>query len=406
MSNALAIATVTEVLKQVLAQPADAAVAGATVSGVRPSTGTSGLTQKGINLFLYQVSANAAWRNADLPTRDSAGRLRQRPQAALDLHYLFSFYGDETLLETQRLLGATVRTLHAQPVIARATVRSVIDSLVVADPNHFLKDSNLADQVELVKFTPLPLSLEELSKIWSVFFQTPYALTVAYLGTVVLIEADDTPQSALPATSRTLVAAPMRQPQIDSVTPQMLHAGERLRLRGRRLKAANLRLVFGETLVTPPADDVRDDEIRVNLPAGLRAGVRTVRVLHEVQFGSPGDPHRGTQSNVAAFVLRPRITAVNAAAGGTAGTTDVSFSLDPEVGARQDVELLLNPESGGGTAHRVKLPARSADAANLGATVSGVAAGSYFVRVQVDGAESALDLDPASAGFGPRVNVP
>jgi hypothetical protein len=36
----------------------------------------------------------------------------------------------------------------------------------------------------------------------------------------------------------------------------------------------------------------------------------------------------------------------------------------------------------------------------------GVAADEYFVRVQIDGAESPLDLDPASGGFGPKVTFP
>src|SRR5690606_16023724 len=62
--------------------------------------------------------------------------------------------------------------------------------------------SNLADAVEQIKFTPLTLSLEELSKLWSVFFQAPYALSVAYQGTVVLIESEESPHSPLPVLRR------------------------------------------------------------------------------------------------------------------------------------------------------------------------------------------------------------
>ena len=69
----------------------------------------------GVNVFLYQVTPNAAWRNADLPTRRANGDLIQRPQAALDLHYLLTFYGDESLLQPQRVLGSVVRTLHCGP---------------------------------------------------------------------------------------------------------------------------------------------------------------------------------------------------------------------------------------------------------------------------------------------------
>jgi hypothetical protein len=34
-----------------------------------------------------------------------------------------------------------------------------------------------------------------------------------------------------------------------------------------------------------------------------------------------------------------------------------------------------------------------------------LARGEYFVRVQVDGAESPLDLDPTSVDFGPKATI-
>ena len=68
----------------------------------------------------------------------------------------------------------------------------------------FLAASDLDQQPELVKFTPAQLSLDDLSKVWSVFFQTPYALSVAYEATVVLIEGDETPRAPLPVRQRNL----------------------------------------------------------------------------------------------------------------------------------------------------------------------------------------------------------
>jgi hypothetical protein len=38
--------------------------------------------------------------------------------------------------------------------------------------------------------------------------------------------------------------------------------------------------------------------------------------------------------------------------------------------------------------------------------ISGVRASTYFARVQVDGADSPLDMDPASPTFGPVVTIP
>src|SRR5215813_4304466 len=96
VSNFLAIATVTEVLKQMLDVAMSKAIAGASATAVRPVAGApgaaAGLPNPGVNVFLYQVTPNAAWRNMDLPNRRGDGSLSSRPRAALDLHYLLTFY--------------------------------------------------------------------------------------------------------------------------------------------------------------------------------------------------------------------------------------------------------------------------------------------------------------------------
>lgn len=194
MSNALAIATVTTALAQVVRTAVQSAVPGSEVVTERPNGTPPGGPR--VRLFLHQVSPNAALRNNDLLTRAANGTVMKRPTAALDLHYLLAFYGNETELEPQRMLGAVVRDIHAKPVL----MRQMIEDAVTSEP--FLTGSNLADAVEQVKFSPLPLSLEELSKLWSVFFQAPYALSVAYQGTVVLIESEDNVSTALPVLSR------------------------------------------------------------------------------------------------------------------------------------------------------------------------------------------------------------
>ena len=42
----------------------------------------------------------------------------------------------------------------------------------------------------------------------------------------------------------------------------------------------------------------------------------------------------------------------------------------------------------------------------VGDDIPGAGAGQYFVRLQIDGAESPVDLDPASVTFGPTVTLP
>ncbi len=202
MSNFLAIATVTATLGRMLQAAVGADVPGALVTTVRPDGPNSGVPDTGVNLFLYQVTPNAQWRNQDLPTRRADGTVAQRPQAALDLHYLLSFYGSEAELEPQRLLGSALRTLHARPLLDRVAVLNAVAA------NAFLTGSDLADAVESVRFTPMSLNLEELSKLWSVFFQTTYVLSVAYRASVVLLTAEAQPLLAQPVAERVVRSLP------------------------------------------------------------------------------------------------------------------------------------------------------------------------------------------------------
>src|SRR4051812_41849924 len=102
MSNYMALATVTATLSQLVQEAINSqTLMLPTVTHMRPD-GT-GLPSPGVNIFLYQVTPNAAWRNVDLPARNSDGQLITRPRVALDLHYLLTFYGDDTALEPQRL---------------------------------------------------------------------------------------------------------------------------------------------------------------------------------------------------------------------------------------------------------------------------------------------------------------
>ncbi|HEY4386522.1 MAG TPA: DUF4255 domain-containing protein [Ktedonobacteraceae bacterium] len=186
MSNYLAIATVTVALRDILQDVALTAVPGAVVTTQRPEDiNNAGQDKAGINLYLYQVTPNPDWMNNDLPMRDAVGRLLQRPQTALNLDYLLSFHGAELEMEPQRLLGSTVVRLHAQPFLPLVAIQDTIQH------TSYLAQSDLFNQSERVKFSPLNFNLEELSKLWSVFFQIPYRLSVAYRASVVLLEEQE-----------------------------------------------------------------------------------------------------------------------------------------------------------------------------------------------------------------------
>ncbi len=455
MSNFLAIATVTAALKELLYSNAIKDVDGADVLTMQPDNAAKAAGgNPRINLYLYQVTPNAAWRNADLQTRRADGTLYQRSLAALDLHYMISFYGDETELVAHRLLGSVVRTLHAEPQLTRERIRTTIDnpsfSSFLMAPGK--EPSNLADQVELVKFSPMHLSLEEFAKIWSVMYQISYVLSVAYQGTVVLIEGDGIPQSPLPVQERKVFAVPFNQPAIEQIAAKLdgstavdpyspITTDNTIVIQGKRLQGGAGTLVqIAGIEVVPDAKNVSDMQITlplttsITLPDGtqtpltnkLRAGVQGVQVVQRSQMGMDKDQdqpnwHRGVESNVAAFVLRPKFA--NTPDTSVAG--EVTVTLTPVVSRKQRVVLLLN-ELAARPAQSPNLPPRSqtysfdadpkvqtwkdqsgavvTDPARFSGddttdtikfSVPGVVPGPsiYLIRVQVDGAESALDVD-------------
>lgn len=207
MSNYLAIATVTAALADVvhtaMLDDGPGMVRDVRVVAGPPRAEDSPRSPQ-INIFLYQVTPNTALRNNDLPTRSTDGTTRQRPQVALDLDYLISFHGDDNQLEPQRMLGKVVSVLHSQPLLTQQRIRLAIDATHGREGDYLI-DSDLADQTEKVKFSPLTLSLEELSKLWSILFQAPYALSILYRASTVLIESD----------VEVITAPPVEHPAID-----------------------------------------------------------------------------------------------------------------------------------------------------------------------------------------------
>lgn len=424
MSNPLAIAMVTAALRQILAE----ALAGASPGGVQNAQVTTlrpdmlaNADAHGINLFLYQVAVNGSWNNSALPARRADGTLVDRPEQALDLHYLLTFSGDENALEPQRLLGTAVTALVAQPVLSRERLRDVIAKAVADDPATWQQFSDLADQIDLVRFSTFALSLEELTRLWTMFVQAPYRLSIMYQASVVLLDADLSPQPALPVLDRGIDAAALSIPFITRVTADSgplapVLPGTILRVEGERLRGtAVTRVRLDDAEVPVPADAVTGTVLRVQLPATVPAGIRSLQVVHPRLVGTPPAERSGAESNAVPVVVRPVITGpVTAAAGGEPGSLDVTVPLAPDVSRGQRVVLLLNEYQAPGDrparAYSFVAPAPAAAAPPTSATavipVRGVAAGTYLVRTQVDGAQSVLGVGPDGHYSTPRVVIP
>src|SRR5262245_22602833 len=329
MSNALAIASVTAVLRDLLNNGlidhnVPGAVGDVTVTALPPDridVKDTNFTSR-LNLYLYKVSHNASWRNVGLPTRDSNGeRVRNQP-LALNLHYLLTAYGNEEL-HSEILLGYGIQILHETPVLTRDAIRTSLQpptpgtNLGGLPPQlQALFTSELAEQVELIKIWPETMTAEELFNTWSAF-STTYRPSALYQASVVLIESRRSVKSSLPVRQRNLYVVPFKQPVIerlrsqaapaDPILDQPILAGFLLVVKGQNLRGEDTLIKMDGIEVTPAPVDITDTQIIAPIPAALPAGVHGVQVVHRLPMGSPPVPHRGVESNISPFVLRPRI---------------------------------------------------------------------------------------------------
>ena len=406
MSNHLAVATVSAALRNLIDDAAGTLLGGVAtnVEVGRPDRLAPADNAAAISIFLYQVSHNPHLRNDDLPTRRSDSAMTQRPQVALDLYYLLTFFGVENRQHPELLLGRVAAALHAEPILSRQRIENVL----VSDAH--LAQSDLASSPELVRFDPVGLNLEELSKLWSVFFQTHYRLSVAYKGSTVLVSPEDAaPRPTLPVATRNLYVETLAAPRIEGVSgaggpldPVVI--GGVLVIRGQNLSSADCRVVLstnaGESEALP--EQITASEVRISLSEGpfsagsLRAGVVAVRIVHYTMMGTPPTPHPGPKSNVCAAVIHPSVEGLPLPA--TAAVTNYALNVAPLVGPRQPASLLL---SGEGRSVTLDAAPRSADTSVLSFDLSGVAPGTYLLRVNVDGAESLLEYTDTDADSVP-----
>ncbi len=145
------------------------------------------------------------------------------------------------------------------------------------------------------------------------------------------------------------------------------------------------------------------------VPATLAAGVQSLQVAHRIPMGTPPVSHRGFESNAAPFVLHPAITNPGAATESSTPLikiTNITAQVTPNVVPGQRVVAVLNaPGANPPQAYASAPVVVSANSNQVVIPIENVPPGSYFVRVQIDGAESLLTM--AGGVFnGPAVNVP
>lgn len=429
MSNHLALATVTATLQRLLQVAVQQDVEGARVTTLMPSQIGEGSLETGVNLYLYHVNHNPALQNNDAAPLRARNKISSKRQTALELNYLLSFYGNNTELEPQRLLGSVVQTFSDRTTLTSDMIRDAAADSTFS----FLTHSDLAEQIQQLQVLPVDLDLEEISKIWSAFFQTPYLLSMGYKVRVVMIDGMEPAARALPVRDRSFgrIVPFAGQPVINEIVSfagqlAPILADSTLRIRGQQLSHSATTIRIGDVEVTPAT--VSESEITLTLSAvpdqALHPGIQTLQVLHSQtvplmsnsgQLLAP--TRRIVESNGTPFVLRPTIAQLTLT--DLVGSDDdprsamLQITLDLSVEPRQRVSVGLNEWTIRSPAvYFFDCPLRSEITANLTIPVQNIHAGEYLVRIVVDGAESLLtsDENPNSETFqwyiAPKIEVP
>jgi len=200
VSNPLAIAATTLTLQAILqsaivSDPADTDLTDTTVTILPPDKARGNGNANQLNLFLYQILPNAAWRNMNIPSQVAAGETGN-PPLALTLHYLLTAFGkdnDTTLPFGHHLLAKAMSIMYDHALLGPDEIRSATSAT--------FPGSDLDKQVERVRITLQPMSLEEISKLWTGLV-TQYRLSVGYEVSVMLIDSTQAKKTPLPVLTR------------------------------------------------------------------------------------------------------------------------------------------------------------------------------------------------------------
>jgi hypothetical protein len=377
VSNALAIAGVTAVLRDLLADGIiDNDLVGTldntvTVSVLPPDriAPSGGAEVSQINLFLHQVTPNIGWRNEGLPSRDASGRLRlSNPPLALDLHYLLSVYSSGDL-HAEILLGYAMQLLHETPVLTRRAIQTALDPSPPVDapiPSALraLADSGLQHQIEQIKITPEYLNIEEMSKLWTAI-NSHFRPTVAYLVSVVLIEANEPVSSPLPVLSRGKTIDNREQgvlvepslipsvPMLETVVPSEGQpvarldktidlTGHHLNGTGRMVLLTNDRFQIEKSITAMGTGGAA--LIQFSIPTGQAADFPVGVYQMSARVLRPGEDEP-RETNRLAMTLAPEITNLPMTVTRDAtGTASFQINFHPELRAGQRAVLILGQQ--------------------------------------------------------------
>jgi hypothetical protein len=316
------------------------------------------------------------------------------PPLALNLYYLLTAYGkDNEDVSAHQLLGRAMSILHDHPLLTKEEIHDAMSA------------SDLGDQIDRVRITAQPISLEEISKLWTTF-QTSYRISAAYQASVVLIDSALAVKSAPPvlrrgSEDRGPVALASPSPTLSAALPPgvqpSVRLGEELTVQGSSLDSGGLSARISGPLLPEPLSLIPEagataGELRLRLlgPAGdANALARWAPGFYALGLVVQRPDLPAWATNEVPFTLAPTITVSPLQA--SPGNVPVTVTCSPRLRPGQRALLLFGDRQV--VPQTVDTPADPSLPTTLEFLVPGVPVpqsdpDKYLVRLRVDGVDS------------------
>ncbi len=307
-----------------------------------------------------------------------------------------------------------MRILHDYSVLVAS------DLLSPTEIRDLFSESGLDLQPERVRLTPMPMSLDEMSKLWMIF-QTQYRISAAYQAAVLLIESTRPVKASLPVLKRgkedrgpDVMASAL--PLLEEVLPPNSQPGARLGedliLNGKHLDSQGLLVRFSslrlnDYIEIEPLQGGNANQIKVHLGDQIEdpgALARWVPGFYTVSLVIRRPDTPAWTSNEVPFSLAPKVTISPTTA--PEGDLALTVTCTPRIREGQRIVLLFGESQV--QVQNVDTPADESLPNTLDFAIFSVKKGSYLVRLRIDGADSLpviLTGTPPGLEFDPSQKV-
>jgi len=162
-----------------------------------------------INVHLYHIRENANMKNVFLPSRNKHGAKMNSSYLTLDLYYTIMTRSDDDL-NNDIMLGHALLSLFENPILDKDFFS---DNIEIPPVN----EANIStDNLESIKITMENLSLDEASKVWSMYGMK-YRPCAYYKVSVVLMREMKETAAGLPVKEYLIDIEQHERIQIDTI---------------------------------------------------------------------------------------------------------------------------------------------------------------------------------------------